>query len=180
MGAKTILSLEEFLRLEKPDDGTRYELDEAELVTMSPNKRTHGRVSVNIASILREYVRAHAAGEVYTEYGFVLSRDPVTLRAPDVSFVRSKRLAGPEEFYPGSPDLAVEVVSPSDTVRQMLRKVNQYLKFGTQAVWVVYPDRQEVDIYEAGGGVTTLDAGQTLDAPGLLPGFSVPVAELFE
>lgn len=182
MGTKTVLSLEEFLRLEEGDDGARYELDEGELITMSPNNYTHGRVSVNISSVLHEYAKAKGIGKVCTELGFVLSRNPVTLRGPDVSFIRSERLAGIDldQFFPGAPDLAVEVVSPSDTVRQMLRKVNQYLRSGTQVVWVVYPDRQEVDIYGATGPVVTLDRDQMLEAPSLLPGFSVAVASLFD
>jgi Uma2 family endonuclease len=181
MGAKTILSLEEFEQLE--DDGMPRELDEGELITMSPAKRKHGRIQHKLITLLDRFLEQSPVGEIYvSETGFLLSRDPATLRAPDVAFVRAQRSdqETPEGYLKGAPDLAVEVVSPSDTARHITRKVAQYLRHGGHTVWVVYPEAEEVHVFEASGGLRVLQVGQLLEAPELLPGFSVPVQRLFQ
>jgi len=83
-------------------------------------------------------------------------------------------------FARGVPDLAVEIFSPSDNVRQLMRKVKQYFAAGCHTVWIVYPERREINVLEASGADRLLTVEDTIDAPDLLPGFSVPVAELFE
>lgn len=181
MGAKTILSLEEFEQLE--DDGMPRELDEGELITMSPTKRKHGRIQNAVSFVLNQFLERSPIGEVYvSETGFLLSRGPATLRAPDVAFVRAERSdqESPEGYLEGAPDLAVEVVSPSETARHITRKVVQYLRHGGHTVWVVYPEAEEVHVFEASGGHRVLQAEQLLEAPELLPGFSVPVRRLFQ
>lgn len=180
MGAETILSLEEFERL---DDGMPRELDEGELIILSPTKRKHGRVQRNIVAVLDRFLDRNPAGEMYlAETGFLLSRDPATLRAPDVAFVRAECSGqeSPEGYLEGAPDLAVEVVSPWETARHITRKVVQYLRHGGHTVWVVYPEAEEVHVFEASGSNRVLRAGQLLEAPELLPGFSVPVERLFQ
>jgi Uma2 family endonuclease len=131
--------------------------------------------------VLNVFVRKHRLGKVYTaDTGFRLADH--TVRSPDVGFVRRERLAEVHRagFLHGAPDLAVEVPSPYDTARQLIRKVRQYLASGCHTVWVVDMERKEVDVCEASGAPDrTLRAGDILDAPELLPGFSVPVAELF-
>jgi Uma2 family endonuclease len=104
------------------------------------------------------------------------------LRAPDVAFLRADRCTqeGPDDYLKGAPDLAVEVVSPSDTARYITRKVAQYLRHGGHTVWVVYPEAEEVHVFEASGSHRVLRAGQLLEAPELLPGFSVPLERLFQ
>jgi Uma2 family endonuclease len=84
-----------------------------------------------------------------------------------------------KNFANGAPDLAVEIFSPSDGIRQTTRKVKQYLAAGSHTVWVVYPNTEEVKVFEACGVERTLHSGDLLEAPDLLPGFSVKVAELF-
>jgi len=181
MGAKTILSLREFEQLE--DDGLFYELDEGELISRSPAKRKHGRIQHRIISLLDKYLGRKPLGEVYvSETGFLLSREPATVRAPDVAFVRAGQASeeSPDGYIEGAPDLAVEVVSPSDSARSITRKVVQYLRHGGHTVWVVYPEAEEVHVFEASGSSRVLQGEQPLEAPDLLPGFSVPVRSLFE
>jgi Uma2 family endonuclease len=107
--------------------------------------------------------------------------DDDSVLAPDVAFVRQDRVEAirSKSFAKGAPDLAVEIFSPSDGIRQTTRKVERYLAAGCHTVWVVYPKREEIKVLEASGADRTLHAGDLLEAPELLPGFSVRVAELF-
>jgi Uma2 family endonuclease len=178
MGVKTLLSVEEFERL--PDDDLRHELDEGEVLSMAPASDEHGDVGAEFVFRLRGFVKEHALGRVYSvDAGFRLSKDVV--RAPDVAFVRQERLGlgHHRSFFPGAPDLAVEIFSPSDSVPQLMRKVRQYLEHGSQTVWVVYPETQQVHVFQSGAADRILEAGDLLEAPELLPGFSVLVGELF-
>src|SRR5262245_36616574 len=116
---------DELLRL--PDDGFRYELIHGELRRMSPAGSKHGVVAMNIALSLGSHVRTHALGRVFAaETGFLLSQDPDHVRAPDSAFVRKERadeVGDTEKFWPGPPDLAVEVISPSDTYTDVEERV---------------------------------------------------------
>ena len=178
MATKTILTLEQFERL--PDDDKRHELDEGELLSMSPAKLRHGELQAGICGLLLEFVRRHSLGKIVTEVGFVLSKEPATVRAPDVALIRAGRTTAPTGFVQGPPDLAVEIVSPSDTASELARKVKQYIRAGTHTVWVVYPEEKQVHVFDPSGAARILEADQTLSAPDLLPGFSVPVNTLFE
>ncbi len=177
MATKTSLSIAEFERL--PDDGMRHELDEGELITMPPAGFEHGDVSGEIFTLLRVFVNRHGLGKVVTtDTGFVLGEE--TVRAPDVAFVRKKRVVRAKGFFPGAPDLVVDVFSPSDSVPQLMRKVRQYLDAGTHTVWVFYPETRQVHVFESGGKDRILKGDDKLEAPELLPGFSVKVKSLFE
>jgi Uma2 family endonuclease len=182
MATKTLLTIAEFNRIPQPE-GVRYELDEGELLPMTfPNLR-HNRIAKKVLLLLEEYVAAHPVGEVMlTDTGYVLGRDPDTLRGPDVSFVRSERASqlDPERDIPGAPDLAVEIVSPNDSAQDLNKKVRQYLNAGCQVVWVVYPVTREVEVFEAGGGMRRLTEEDSLEAPDLLPGFRHPVRGLLD
>src|SRR5271156_442141 len=119
MSTKTLLTAEE-LEVMPDDDSVRTELDEGELITMPPASEEHGGLEAEISGILREYVKRHGLGKVYcSSAGFRLKEN--TMRAPDVSFVRSVRVASVKSkgFAKGHPDLAVEIFSPSDNVRQL-------------------------------------------------------------
>ncbi len=179
MATKTLLSIKEFEQL--PDDGRLTELDEGELVTMAPASGMHGRIEIRIVWVLRRFLEEHAIGELLSsDTGFVLSRDPDVVRCPDASFLRTEKVRTiPEEgFVEGAPDLAVEIVSPSDSATALARKVRQYLEAGTHTVWVVHRKTREVHVYEQ-GSTRFLTSEQTLDAPELLHGFSTTVNELF-
>ena len=180
MTTKTLITADELERM-PDDDSVRTELDEGELIEMPPVGLEHGDYESGIDTILRAFVKQHDLGKVYVgETGFRLRDD--TVRAPDVAFVRKERLAaiGKKGFGKGAPDLAVEIFSPSDSVPQLMRKTKQYFKAGCHSVWIVYPERREIHVLEAGGEDRILGEGDTLDCPELLPGFSVAVKELFE
>jgi len=147
-----------------------------------PNPR-HNLVTINVQSILRDFVRARSLGKVFpSDTGYLLARDPDVLRGPDASYVRADRLKDIDldQHIPGAPDLAVEVVSPSDSAQDLNKKVKQYLNAGCQVVWVVYPLTREVEVFEAGGSMRRLTEEDSLEAPDLLPGFRHPVRGLFE
>lgn len=179
MAARTLLSIEEFAKL--PDEGLFYELDKGELITMAPASYRHGYLGAEIARVLGNFVKKHSLGRVCgSDVGFVLKDD--TVRSPDVAFVRKGRspLGDDDSFFNGAPDLAVEIFSPSDSVPQLMRKVTQYLKAGAHTIWVVYPETRQVHVFEASGQDRILGADANLEAPELLPGFSVRISELFE
>jgi Uma2 family endonuclease len=180
MSTKTLLTADELERM-PDDDSVQTELDEGELITMPPAGEDHGYYGVEIALLLGNYVKQHKLGRVYgADTGFRLRSD--TVRAPDVAFVRRERVESirSKGFAKGVPDLAVEIFSPSDNVRQLMRKVKQYFAAGCHTVWIVYPERREVNVLEASGSDRLLTVSDTLEAPDLLPGFSLTVAALFE
>jgi Uma2 family endonuclease len=164
MSTKTLLTAAELEQM-PDDDSVRTELDEGELITMPPAGEDHGGIESEINGILRDYVKEHGLGKVYgSSAGFTLKQD--TVREPDVSFVRSTRVASVKNkgFAKGAPDLAVEIISPSDSIRQLMRKVKQYFAAGTHTVWIV----------------RWLKGDDPIEAPELLPGFSVPISQFFE
>ncbi len=160
----------------------RCELLRGELVMMSPAGSEHGDIVNNIAYFLTQHVRGHNLGKVKTgEPGFIVERNPDTVRAPEVAFVRADRLhldPGPP-FFPGHPDLAIEVVSPSDAATEVLSKVHMWLDAGCESVWVVDPKEQAISIYRRDGTHRVRRAGETLDDEPLLPGFALPIDEVF-
>jgi len=166
--------------LETPGLG-RCELVRGELVMMSPAGSQHGYVVANITGPLVTFVKQHRLGRVFgAETGFHIARDPDTVRAPDVAFVGTDRCSRglPKGFFQGAPDLAVEVLSPDDRASEVLAKVQDWLEAGCLAVWVVDPQTRKVSVY-GGGQVATLKEAETLTGGDLLPGFALPVAEIF-
>src|SRR6266851_4437911 len=179
MSSKTLVTAAELEQM-PDDDSVQIELDEGEIISMPPAGMDHGDIGIELASLLHVYVKKHGLGKIYNaDTGFKLSDD--TVRAPDISFVRKDRLATVHRrgFGSGAPDLAVEIFSPSDSVRQLMRKVKQYFAAGCHTVWIVYPERREVQVLDATGGDRLLRPGDVIDAPGLLPGFSASVAQIF-
>ena len=143
----------------------------------------HGRLACRVALRVAGYVEANDLGEVFiAETGFVLYENPPTVRAPDVAFVSKARLPAPEDsvrFGHLAPDLAVEIVSPSNTAAEILDKVADYLAAGSRLVWVVEPAGGRVTVYRSRNEIQLLQADDMLDGYDVLPGFSVPVAEIF-
>jgi Uma2 family endonuclease len=177
MATKTLLTSEQFEQL--PDDGMRHELDEGELISMPPTFGVHGMIQTQTASILWNFVRPQLLGWVLSETGFRLSAE--TVRAPDVSFIRAEQtgVLDPERRFECAPDLAIEIISPSETAAEIAHKVRQYLRAGS-VVWVLYPKDRTVHVFEPTKSARVLDAEDMLEAPGLLPGFSVRVSEFFD
>jgi Uma2 family endonuclease len=174
-----LLTIEEFERL--PDDGWRMELVRGQVVREPPTGFDHGDVAFEIGFLLRSFVKEHGLGKVVgTDSGFVLFDDPPTVRAPDVAFVREERLAfDRERFAPFAPDLAVEVLSPSNTMSEIHDKVLDYLDAGTRLVWVVDPASRTVTVYRSRDDIRLLRADDEIGGADVLPGFRCRVSELF-
>jgi Uma2 family endonuclease len=163
--------------------GKRYELVAGELRVMSPSGWRHGEVVDNVAFWLGSYIRQNSLGRGFgAETGFLLTRDPDTVRAPDFAFVAKEHIpkSKPKDAYwPGAPDLAVEVLSPGDTTGEIDEKIKEWLVAGCAAVWIVDPKLQTVTIYQSPTNVTVKAAGETLQGDPVVPGFSCQVDELF-
>jgi Uma2 family endonuclease len=177
MSTQTLMTLKQFEELSE-DDAYVYELDEGELVKMSRPGARHGEILINLGAILREFVKSKGLGKVFGDVGFVLSEDPATLRGPDVAFVSAERTSAIETWIQGAPDIAVEIVSPNDRASDIARKTRQYLTAGGRAVWIVYED--QIHVFEAGGKFRGLGLDDPLDAPEILPGFSITLRQILE
>lgn len=174
------LTIEEFERL--PDEESRMDLVRGVVVREPPAGFEHGRMDVRIAYQLHGFVEEHGLGMVVgAETGFVLQRDPPTVRAPDAAFVAEARIPSErvEGYFPGPPDLAVEVVSPSNRAGEIQDKVEDYLSAGTRLVWVIYPERRTVAVHASLAEARFLRDGDVLDGGDVLPGLRLEVGELF-
>lgn len=176
MATKTLMTVEEFLRLPEPMDA-RYELVEGELIIVSPGMFLHNIVRDNLLVLLRVFLAEHKLGTVVSEQSFHLFGS--TVRIPDVAFVHAGRAIPSETLPEGGPDLAIEVVSPSNTPRELDRRISDYFAAGTKRVWLVYPEHREVYIHGL-AGVTRRGGDEMLEDSELLPGFSVKVESLFK
>ena len=176
----TLMTADELLEM---PESRWCELVEGELRKMTPAGWRHGAVVMRLAALLDRHVGEHNLGLVLTgEPGFLLARDPDTVRAPDIAFIRAERLAAApprEAFWPGAPDLAVEVLSPGDTVKEVHDKALAWLDAGAALVWVVNPARRTVTAYRSVSDIETLTVGAELDGGELIPGFRCPIADLF-
>jgi Uma2 family endonuclease len=167
--------------LHAPDLG-RCELVRGELIMMSPSGFEHGRIVVAITFSVASYIKQHPLGVLTgAEGGYLIARDPDTVRAPDLGFILRERVpAEPVRgFFPGAPDLAVEVLSPDDRASEVLAKVRDWRQAGCRLVWVVDPRTRTVSVYRDSGQVLALREPDALGGEDLLPGFSVPLAEIF-
>jgi len=181
MATKTLLTLADFQTLPWPD-GVRYELDEGELVSMPFPTPFHNNVAGEIYIALRSFARSSLLGHVFpSDTGYVLSREQATVRGPDVSFVTAHRYRSIDlkRDIEGAPDLAIEVVSPSETAADLHKKIGQYLSAGSHLVWIVYPDSREIEVHDRNFSIRLFRENDTLVAPDLLPGFAIQVRELF-
>ena len=165
-------------------DENRYELVRGELLQMSPASPVQGRFASRLDRALATHVDEHDLGEVYvSEPGFILMSEPdVVVRAPDVAFVRKERVppADDEEgFWEVAPDLAVEIISPSETADSVLAKVQDYLAAGTPLIWLVYPRKRLVIEYRSASAIRHLGSDDTLEGGAIIPGFAYPLRQLF-
>lgn len=172
-----------------PDDGWFYELVEGVLVRMPPSSFGASKIGQRLAARLTVFAEEHGLGSVTGEQGgYILDqrRPRQTQVAPDVGFVRSERdipVTVPESTraYPGAPDLAVEVAAPRQSRRALGSKAQRYLAAGTRLVWIIWPQRQQVDVWhpDHAAPTATLGSGDLLDGEEVVPGFSYPVERLF-
>ncbi len=160
----------------------RRELIAGRVVEMTPAGARHGLVGARIAGRLTVFVEPTALGAVFnSDTGFRLARHPDTVRAPDVAFVAAQRLAGVDlrRYFPGAPDLAVEVVSPEDSFREVEAKARMWLEHGARLVWVVEPEDRVAFVYRPGRPREDVPPGGALPGDDVLPGLSIPLAECF-
>ena len=178
--AAKLLTAEEFWHL--PDNEKRLELVRGEVVETMPTNGEHGAIVGMFISLLIQWARTASAGVVGTETGFILDSDPDIVRAPDVHFVRASRLPAGRpstRFYGFAPDLAVEVISPSETAEEVQEKVRDYLAAGSSLVVLVYPRTRLLIAHAADGSSRTYREEEEFSDAMVLPGFSCRVAELF-
>ena len=177
-----LLTADEFLVW--PDEpGFRQELIRGEVVTMPLPGGRHGRVALKIGRRVGNHVEAADLGETYAaETGFIVERDPDTVRGADVSFVARQRLAlitNEEKHIPFAPDLAVEVRSPSDRDVEVEEKTQLWLAAGSQLVWVVDPEDRTVVVHRPGVEPIILREDDEIDAGDVIPGFRCRVSDFF-
>ncbi|PDW02580.1 Uma2 family endonuclease [Candidatus Viridilinea mediisalina] len=176
-----LMSAEAFQAL--PERARQCALVRGELVETMPPGGKHGVIALRLGARLERWAETGNYGVVGTESGFILQRDPDTVRSPDLFFVCAAALPPtgvPEAFWAQAPDLVVEIVSPSETAEEVRAKIHDYMAAGTQLIWVVYPRTREVLVHRPGGAIQAYAEEQRLEDAALLPGFGCRVAELFE
>jgi Uma2 family endonuclease len=178
MAVTKLWTVEDVERL--PDDAFRYALIRGMLYRMPPTKPRHGRITNVIGRLVGDFVAAHDLGAVYDQSGFILARAPDALLAPDLAFVRTARIPADEDVYPElAPDLAIEVISPSQRGPSIDEKIMLYLEAGTRLVWAIDPARRFVRVCRPDGSDRLLTDADMLDGEDVLPGFQIPITRLF-
>jgi Uma2 family endonuclease len=182
---RTLITAEEFLDIsaELSARGESCELINGEVVKMPPAGGSHGFTAHKTSLRLGNYVERNDLGYVFAaETGFFLRRNPDTVRAPDVAFIRKDRLRQdelPTGFVETTPDLVVEVVSPNDRAADVQSKAAEWLQAGARLVWVLYPSTRSIMIYHSPKDVRMLSGDDILDGKPVFDDFEVPVRELF-
>ncbi len=180
------VTADELLTMPDRDEHGNYcllELVRGEVIRMSPTGGVHGYICSELGAELRNLVKAHDLGITFgAETGFLVERNPDSVLGPDSAFVSKERMKGVENFYkfiPFAPDLAVEVLSPSNTVSEMDKKIALYFAAGSRMVWIVNPERRTVSVYTSPFEVRILREGDMLEGGDVLPGFGYELSKLF-
>ena len=177
--APALQTASDLLRFAEP--GKTAELVRGVLIVREPPGTPHGARAARLTVRVGAFVQQHALGEVFAQdTGFLIQRDPDTVRAPDLAFVRKDRLgaiAG-EGYAELAPDLVAEILSPGDLPGEALEKVGQWLAAGVRLVWVLDPVRLEARVYRSDGSVLTVEADGTLDGEDVIPGFRCTLREI--
>ena len=167
-----------------PDDGFSYELVRGELVKLMGTGLEHAYIADNCYWNLGAYIRRNNLGRVFSsQLSYILARDPDTVRIPDLGFIRRERLDTVgviQGYFPGPPDLAIEVISPSNSYSDVAEKVFDYLEAGTLMVIVLEPRTHTVSVHRSPTDIVALTEADTLDGGDVVPGWRMPVSEIFE
>lgn len=174
-----LMTAEELLHL--PEDGCRYELSQGRLIRWDLAAYWSSMAGAAVGARIGDFVDRRRLGIVGACGGMLLARDPDTVRAPRISVVRKERLPPDigRGFFPGPPDLAVDLLSASDRFVEVNRKIRDYLAAGTPLVWLVDPESRSALIYHPNRLVEIVAPDGTLDGEGVLPGFSLSLAALW-
>jgi len=157
-----------------------YELIEGELIEVSPQGRTHGRILANLTYFLKQEMRVRPSGELLVgDVGFILARNPDTVLAPDLAYVAAERLIDAGDGYLElAPNIAIEVISPSNIAAVIARKIEIYLAASVTEVWVVRPCERKLVIQRSNTPAEILRPGDTLEST-VLPKLSLPIEDVF-
>ena len=181
--AKRLITAEEFMRMPDPKDGSQQELLRGEIITMPPPQGKHGLVCSLLVGLINTHVRSNRLGFVTcNDAGFISERDPDSVRGPDIAFWSRERLPTfPDDGYlPIAPDLAIEVLSPSDRSGRITEKVLHYMKTGVRLVLLIDPAVRTVSAALPPNEHMTYEEGQIIEAlKVLLPGLEIAVSDLF-
>lgn len=176
----SLITAEQLIRM--PNLG-RCELIKGAIIEMNAAGAEHGVIIMRLGARLDRHVEDERLGIVLgAETGFIIARDPDTVRAPDVAFVSKDRCPAdgvPKEFWPGAPDLAAEVISPTDTAREVREKAEMWIAVGAKLVWVVDPASRSVTVYRPDSELIVLAEHEVIDGDDVVPGFQCDVAEIF-
>ena len=168
----------------RPDDGLRYEIIEGELRSMAPAGSQHGRVAMNVAIDLGEHVKTNRLGVVFAaETGFKIRTNPDTVRAPDIAFVttlRADAIGDPPGYWPGAPDLAIEVLSPGDNYSEVEEKVFDWLDAGARLVIVFNPRNKTATAYRSRTSIQVHTTTEKIDASDVVSGWIFQVSRAFD
>ncbi|HEX5482041.1 MAG TPA: Uma2 family endonuclease [Terriglobia bacterium] len=181
MATKTLLAVKDYAALEEPE-GVRYELSEGELIVSPSSSPFHNMIRDRFVVRLHAFLDINKQGDVFSETDIKLVGDVV--RRPDIAFFCGGRLEGvdlDQVPMPVAPDLAIEIVSKNDRADDLMMKVSQYFRAGAQAVWLMYPNTYLAYRYVPGKRepeVRAAEAGDKFEEPELLPGFTLPLAEI--
>jgi len=161
-------------------DTARNELILGEIVPMSPTGFEHGRITAKLARVIGIFVEERKLGIVVaSETGFLIHRDPDSVLAPDVAFVQASRYVATQKYFEGAPDLAIEVMSPSDTWSEVSAKVEMWLAAGCRSCWVVDPKSKTITIFHGGDDVHRARSGETVQDDLVLSGLAIEVESIF-
>jgi Uma2 family endonuclease len=174
------ITAEEFAAIQRDD--LRMELIDGKVAALPFSEARHGRIAARIQWIVGGWIVQRHLGEAFAATGFVIARNPDTVRAPDFAFIQANRVT-PQAIGASwgqvMPDLVVEVVSSSDRANEIDQKVQMWLGVGVRLVWVAWPQSRIIQVYEPPATVQELDDRAALTGGMVLPGFTVPVAQIF-
>jgi Uma2 family endonuclease len=177
------ITAEEFARRPKRDDGCTEELVRGEIEIMSRPQRRHGAIQINIGSILKVWCRSAGleTPTLTSETGVRIEGDPDTVRGPDVMLYKhGLPMRAPDGYMDSTPDLVVEIRSPSDRTAKLRAKLREYIDCGVPLIWLVDSDNFTVTVYTGSLRGIEHDTADTLEGGDVLPGFSCKVEDFFE